>query len=120
MSEGGRYAYAGLDRRLHEPARLSILTALITHPQGLAFAELRAACDLTDGNLASHVRHLETAGYLASEKRIEAGRPVTRCRITGDGQRRFLDYLAVLKDVIRDASVTDRPARRVGSSPKPA
>lgn len=104
MSDGARYAYPGLDRLLHEPARLSLLTALMTNPAGLSFAQLQASCGLTDGNLASHVRHLDGAGLVEPDKRLEAGRVVTIYRITPQGQARFVAYLDVLQGVIRDAS----------------
>lgn len=110
MSEGGRYAYPGLDRLLHEPARLGILTALVTSAEGLTFAGLQAACGLTDGNLASHARHLEEAGLVACRKRLDAGRAATLYQITPAGHARFVEYLGVLKRVIRDASA--EPSRR--------
>ena len=43
-SEAGRYAYEGLDRVIHERARLSVLTSLVAHPNGLVFGELAGAC----------------------------------------------------------------------------
>ena len=55
----GRFAYEGLDRVIHERARLSILTSLITNPKGLAFGDLKELCSLTDGNLNRHLRVLE-------------------------------------------------------------
>ena len=60
----GRYNYAGLDRILHEKARLGILTSLATHPQGLLFNQLKELCDLTDGNLSRHIQTLEEAGLV--------------------------------------------------------
>ena len=47
----GRYAYEGLDRTIHEKARLGILTSLAAHPTGLLFGDLKDLCSLTDGNL---------------------------------------------------------------------
>ena len=55
----GRFAYEGLDRVIHERARLSVLTSLITHPKGLTFGDLKQLCALTDGNLSRHLRVLE-------------------------------------------------------------
>jgi len=46
----GRFAYEGLDRVIHERARLSVLTSLVTNPKGLAFGDLKQLCSLTDGN----------------------------------------------------------------------
>ncbi|MES1213362.1 MAG: transcriptional regulator, partial [Singulisphaera sp.] len=48
----GRFAYQGLERVLHEKARLGIMTSLVTRPEGLLFNDLKRLCDLTDGNLS--------------------------------------------------------------------
>src|SRR5580704_16798320 len=55
----GRFAYEGLDRVIHERARLSVLTCLMTNPRGLTFGDLKQMCALTDGNLSRHLRVLE-------------------------------------------------------------
>ncbi len=55
----GRFAYEGLDRVIHERARLSVLPSLITNPKGLTFGDLKQLCALTDGNLSRHLRVLE-------------------------------------------------------------
>ena len=57
----GRFAYEGLDRVIHERARLSVLTSLIANPRGLTFGDLKQLCALTDGNLSRHLRVLERA-----------------------------------------------------------
>jgi predicted ArsR family transcriptional regulator len=101
--EAGRYAYHGLDRILHEKARLGILTSLITHPAGLRFGELKQLCALTDGNLNRHLEVLHAAGLVEVWKGFEKKRPQTLCRLTAGGRQRFLDYLAELEQVIRDA-----------------
>ena len=55
----GRFAYDGLDRAIHEKARLGILTSLVAHPNGLLFSDLKELCSLTDGNLNRHLAVLE-------------------------------------------------------------
>ena len=57
----GRYAYYGLERIIHEKARLSILTSLAANPEGLLFTDLKEFCALTDGNLARHLQALKEA-----------------------------------------------------------
>ena len=47
-SKTGRYAYEGLDRIMHEKARLGILTTLLARPEGALFRELKQLCSLTD------------------------------------------------------------------------
>jgi len=106
----GRYAYDGLDRVLHEKARLGIMTSLATRPQGLSFNELKQACALTDGNLNRHLDVLHKAGLVAVEKGYEGRRPLTTCRLTADGRKRFLHYLGLLEQVIRDALPNASPA----------
>jgi DNA-binding MarR family transcriptional regulator len=103
-SNEGRYAYEGLDRVIHERARLSVLTSLVTNPKGLTFADLKQLCSLTDGNLSRHLRVLEEARLVEIEKGQEKNRPLTVCRITSLGRRRYTEYLTVLEQVVRDAA----------------
>ena len=99
----GRFAYEGLDRVLHEKARLGILTSLVAHPDGLKFGELRALCALTDGNLSRHLDVLREAGLVEVWTGFEDRRPQTRARLSTDGRRRFIAYLEELERVVRDA-----------------
>ncbi|MCA6123996.1 transcriptional regulator [Bradyrhizobium sp. WSM 1704] len=98
------FAYEGLDRVIHEKARLGLLTSLMAHPKGLAFADLKQLCGLTDGNLSRHLQVLQEAGLVDVIKGYEGNRPHTTCRLTKTGRRRFLDYLAVLEQLVRDAA----------------
>lgn len=103
-NSGARFAYEGLDRTLHERARLSILTSLVTHPGGLSFVELKQLCDLTDGNLARHLQVLEEDGVVRLSKESDAGRPQTTARLTASGRKRYLEYLSTLEQIVRDAN----------------
>jgi DNA-binding MarR family transcriptional regulator len=98
-----RFAYDGLDRVIHERARLSVLTSLITHPKGLPFGDLKRLCELTDGNLNRHLQVLEGAKLLTITKGVERNRPQTVCRVTPLGRKRYIEYLAVLEQVVLDA-----------------
>jgi DNA-binding transcriptional ArsR family regulator len=100
----GRFAYEGLDRVIHEKARLSILTSLVAHPKGLTFGDLKQLCDVTDGNLSRHLQVLEEAGFVSIVKSFERNRPQTACKITTEGRKRYLKYLDVLERVVRDAA----------------
>ncbi len=102
--DAGQFAYEGLDRVIHERARLGVLTSLVAHPKGLAFADLRRMCQLTDGNLSRHLQVLTEAGFVQVSKSFEQNRPQTLCRITAEGRARYLDYLSVLEQVVRDAA----------------
>jgi len=103
-STGARFAYEGLDRVIHERARLSVLTSLISNPKGLTFGDLKQLCALTDGNLSRHLQVLERAKMVAIEKGIDRNRPQTLCRITASGRKRYLEYLSTLEQVVRDAA----------------
>ncbi|MGP0094618.1 MAG: transcriptional regulator [Xanthobacteraceae bacterium] len=100
----GRFAYEGLDRVIHERARLSVLTSLVAHPKGLLFADLKQLCALTDGNLSRHLQVLQEAKLVQVLKGFNHNRPQTVCRITPEGRKRYLDYLAVLEQLVRDAA----------------
>jgi len=109
------FAYDGLDRVIHEKARLGILTSLMTHPKGLAFADLKQLCALTDGNLSRHLQVLEEAGLVEIDKTFEGKRPLTMCRVTRMGRQRFVDYLAVLERVVKEAArAAGKPAASTG------
>ena len=103
----GRFAYEGLDRVMHEKARLGILTSLVTHPEGLLFNDLKDLCSLTDGNLNRHLKTLQDAGMVEVWKRFQENYPQTLCRITSQGKKRFLDYLDVLEEVVSAAKVRE-------------
>jgi DNA-binding transcriptional ArsR family regulator len=102
--QSGRFAYDGLDRVIHEKARLGMLTSLVAHPKGLVFGDLKQLCGLTDGNLSRHLQVLEDAGLITIDKGYDRNRPQTVCRITAIGRQRYLDYLKVLEQVVRDAA----------------
>jgi DNA-binding MarR family transcriptional regulator len=109
-----QFAYEGLDRVIHERARLSVLTSLAAHPKGLRFSDLKQLCGLTDGNLSRHMQVLQAAGFVEVSKSFEQNRPQTFCRLTAEGRKRYVEYLAVLEIVVRDAAsaLNPRAARR--------
>ena len=100
----GQFAYGGLERVIHEKARLSILSSLASNEAGLLFNDLKALCTLTDGNLSRQLQVLQEAGFVEVWKGMKNNRPQTLCRLTNNGRKRFLDYLAVLESVIANAA----------------
>jgi DNA-binding MarR family transcriptional regulator len=104
LSSDGRFAYQGLDRVIHERARLSVLTSLISSPKGVTFGQLKQLCSLTDGNLSRHLRVLDNARMIEIAKGHDRNRPQTVCRITASGRKRYLEYLSTLEQVVRDAA----------------
>jgi DNA-binding MarR family transcriptional regulator len=100
----GRFAYEGLDRVIHERARLSVLTSLMTNPNGLTFNDLKELCALTDGNLSRHLQVLNQAKLVEIAKGYDKNRPMTVCRMTAVGRKRYIEYLTTLEQVVRDAA----------------
>ena len=92
LSGDGRFSYEGLDRVMHEKARLGILASLAAHANGLLFKDLKQLCSLTDGNLSRHLAVLSEAGLVETWKGINGPRPQTMYRLTDSGQQRFSDY----------------------------
>lgn len=121
MSEAndeGRYAYNGLDRVLHEKARLGILTSLAARAEGLLFGDLKALCNLTDGNLSRHLTVLQEAGIVEIKKGTKGRRPQTLCRLTEGGRKRYLAYISVLESVLDDAAAAAKAGRRSRRMPE--
>ena len=100
----GRFAYEGLQRVIHEKARLGIMTSLVAHPDGLLFADLKDLCRLTDGNLSRHLHVLQEAELVEIWKGSKQKRPQTMCRMTALGRDRFLQYISALEKVVADAA----------------
>ncbi|MBX7169318.1 MAG: transcriptional regulator [Pirellulales bacterium] len=116
-----RFAYEGLERVIHEKARLGILASLATHAGALAFSELKQLCALTDGNLNRHLQVLQDAGLVEVHKQTSANRPQTICQMTALGRERFLEYIGVLEGVVQDALRASQslasPSNSAGWSP---
>ena len=109
--ESGRFAYGGLERVIHEKARLSIMSSLATHPEGLLFNDLKDLCSLTDGNLSRHMQLLQESKLVEVWKGFKNNRPQTLVRLTEDGKKRFLEYVQELEQVVADAmAATGRAA----------
>jgi DNA-binding transcriptional ArsR family regulator len=107
----GRFAYEGIDRVIHEKARLSIVASLASHPDGLLFNDLKDLCSLTDGNLSRHLGVLQESGVVDVKKGFAGNRPQTWCRLTAGGRRRFDEYVEELERVVSDAVKREGRAR---------
>ena len=89
-------ALLDLDRLVHEPARLAILTVLAS-AGAVEFRFLETVTGLTRGNLNSHATKLEAAGYLEVEKGFRGKVPVTTCHLTATGRRALDGYWASIR-----------------------
>ncbi len=105
----GRFSYEGLDRVMHEKARLGILASLAANASGLLFNDLKKVCSLTDGNLSRHLTVLNEAGLVKIWKGTAGTRPHTLYRLTSAGRQRFAEYIGVLEKVVADAQVDVQP-----------
>ncbi len=88
-----------LDSTFHHRVRLGICSLLLKHGR-LTFNELKDMLQVTDGNLASHLRVLEENGVVQFEKSFRGRRPVTHYELTAEGRRRFQEYLRHLRDLL--------------------
>ena len=88
-----------LDETIHQSTRLRIMTMLVSVPESdrLAYGFVQQTLGLTGGNLTTHLRRLEEAGYLLTTKEFLDARPRTWVQATLAGRRAFAEYLANLQ-----------------------
>jgi DNA-binding MarR family transcriptional regulator len=89
-----------LDRVIHEKGRLAIMSMLAASPE-LSFTEMRDTLNMTDGNLTTHIRTLQEAGYISVTKSFRDNRPLTTCSLTGAGKKAFTNYINLLESIIQ-------------------
>jgi DNA-binding MarR family transcriptional regulator len=91
-----------LDPLIHVPTRLKIVATLAALPNGdtLSFTRLQDLIGLTPGNLIIHLRKLEEAGYLTSEKTKNGSAPKTTVALTGRGRKALSAYTKTLHDLL--------------------
>lgn len=94
-----------LDRVIHEPARLMIMTVLYAVSEA-DFLYLQNECGLTQGNLSSHLARLEEERYVLVEKTFKGKYPLTLCSLTQQGRKAFEEYARIIR------AATQGPARR--------
>lgn len=115
----GQFSYQGLDRVLHEKARLGIMASLAANGKGVVFTDLKRLCALTDGNLSRHLGVLTDAGLVEVWKGTQGSRPQTMYRLTKVGRERFAEYIGVLEKIVADAQLrqhSDAAKNRSASS----
>ena len=92
----------GLDPLIHVPARLRIVATLAALPEGdaLSFTRLQKMIGLTPGNLITHLRKLEDAGYLSTEKNGSGVASRTSVALSNRGRAALDTYTAALRDLL--------------------
>ena len=93
-------AFLQLDRVIHEKGRLAIMSMLAASPE-LSFTEMRDTLKMTDGNLTTHIRTLQEAGYVSITKSFQNNRPLTTCSLTAGGKKAFTNYINLLEEIIQ-------------------
>ncbi len=94
-------AFLQLDRVIHEKGRLAIMSMLAASPE-LSFTEMRDALKMTDGNLTTHIRTLQEAGYISVTKSFQNNRPLTTCALTAAGKKAFTAYINLLEQILQE------------------
>jgi DNA-binding MarR family transcriptional regulator len=97
---------ADLDPVIHAQARLRITSALATLDTGesISFPRLQEILDMTAGNLSTHLRRLEDAGYIVVTKTHSGKTPVTYLELSKNGRRAFEDYTESLRSLLGKAT----------------
>jgi DNA-binding MarR family transcriptional regulator len=98
---------SGVDRLLHEPARLMIVTILYPLDQS-DFLYLLRETGLTKGNLSAHLMKLEEAAYIEIEKTFRGKVPMTLIKLTPLGRSAFMDYRNKLKEIMEQITPKEK------------
>ena len=101
ISGNGIRDLSSLDRVIHEPARLMIMTILFAVEEA-DFVYLQRECGLTQGNLSSHLSKLEDAGYIRIRKMFKGKMPLTVCRLTAAGEKALRAYCAQIRGIVQE------------------
>lgn len=96
-------AVTTLDRLVHEPARLLIMT-ILSSVASADFLYLQRETGLTKGNLSAHLSRLEEAGYLSIEKTFKGKFPLTVCKLTSAGKSALKAYRQQVQDFMKQTS----------------
>jgi DNA-binding MarR family transcriptional regulator len=89
-----------LDRVIHERGRLAIMSMLAASRE-LSFTDLRDTLEMTDGNLTTHIRTLQEAGYVSVAKSYQNNRRLTTLSLTAAGHQAFADYVSLLERIVQ-------------------
>lgn len=102
MSEANPFDHSAIDDVIHGRLRLGII-AYLSAVSNATFSEVRDKVGTSDGNLSTHIRKLEQAGYLEVEKRFVGKRPQTRLHLSKTGRKAWLAWLDQMQALMRAA-----------------
>lgn len=99
MSDDNPFDHSQIDDVIHGRLRLGVM-AYLSSVSPAIFGELRDKVGATDGNLSTHLKKLEEAGYVRQEKRFVGKRPQTRVFLTGEGRRAWLEWIDQMRAIM--------------------
>jgi len=102
MDKENLFDHTAIDDVIHGRLRLGIMAYLSTASPAI-FGELRDKVEATDGNLSTHLRKLETAGYVRQEKRFVGRRPQTRIFLTDTGRSAWTAWISHMQGLMKAA-----------------
>jgi DNA-binding MarR family transcriptional regulator len=94
-----RFDTDNIDEIIHGRVRLGLM-AYLSGVESASFAELKARTGTTDGNLSTHMRKLEDAGYVAVTKTFKGRRPLTTAAMTQAGRKAWIAYLDAMRGLL--------------------
>lgn len=92
----------GLNKAFENRIRLGIMSALAVNTS-IDFNNLKELLDITDGNLASHLKGLEKEDFIETEKSFIGRKPNTKYKITKTGKKAFNEHLKALEEIIKNS-----------------
>lgn len=99
-------SFQQLDKVIHEKNRMAIMSLLAASKE-MSFTDIRESLKMTDGNLITHIRTLQKAGYVAVSKSYKEKRPLTTCCLTAEGIDAFRGYVDLLEAIVQLARKTN-------------
>ena len=99
-------SFQQLDKVIHEKNRMAIMS-LLAAAREMSFTDIRESLNMTDGNLITHIRTLQKAGYVSVSKSFKDKRPLTTCRLTVEGNGAFSGYVDLLEGIVKQARKTN-------------
>ena len=88
-----------LNEAFENKVRLGIMSALMVNDY-LDFNTLKGLLDVTDGNLASHLRSLENSGYVTFKKEFLDRKPNTQYSVTDEGKEAFVKHIKAIEQLL--------------------
>lgn len=102
MSEDNPFDHNDIDDVIHGRLRLGVM-AYLSAASPAIFGELRDKVGATDGNLSTHLKKLEEAGYVRQEKRFVGKKPQTRVFLTDSGRAAWIAWIQRMEAIMRAA-----------------